>query len=528
MTTGNEGVRRGAQVPEDGTQWDETVDVVVVGSGAGAMTGAYIAADAGASTLVLERTHLLGGTSADSGAACWLPGTQVQSRADVPDSTESARTYLRAVLGDAELEKIDAFVTSAPQLVERLERDPAIVFEWRPFPDYFDAPGRVPGGRSFVPVDLPRAQIGRLAELVRPTVDRDRAGLGHSDGALKAGRALIGRLLLALDGTGRARIRASTRLTSLVVQDGRVVGVEALGPDGPLRVRADRGVLLAAGGFERNAQLREACNVPGSAQWSMAPADTNTGDAITAARDIGADVRLMEEGWWCPGLVQPDGAAAFTLGLRGGLLVDADGVRFANESLPYDRMGRQFAAAPGRIPSYFVFDSRWGGALPAITVPTVAPEACLAAGTWVQASTPAELADAIGVPAATLEETVAHFNAQADAGTDDDHGRGADAYDRFFADGTGPNPALVPLDTPPYYAARVVLSDLGTKGGLCTDTDARVLDEQGAPVPGLYAAGNTAASFTGHLYPGPGAPIGTAMVFAGRAADHMTRSADSL
>lgn len=505
----------------DRTGWDEEFDVVVVGSGAGALTGAWAAATAGRSTLVLEATDLLGGTTSYSGAACWLPGTQVQERGQAGDSIESARTYLHALLGDRNAAMQEAFLDQAPALVAALEADPAIEFEFRPFPDYFAAPGRLDRGRSFVPLDLPVEEIGAMAALVRPPVERDRVGKGHGRGPLTAGRALIGRLLLAAHNTGRATVSVGTPLTELISEDGRVVGVVASSKDGPRRIRARQGVLLAAGGFERDPGLRSTHHVPGDAAWTMAPAGTNTGAPMAAAVAVGAATGLLAEAWFCPGLAQPDGGAAFTLGFRGGLLVDADGRRFANESLPYDQMGRQMAAAAGRVPSYLIFDSRNGAALPAISIPAAVPAEQLAAGTWVQADTLADLAEAIGLPADALAATVSRFNGFAASGTDEDFARGEDPYDRFFAAGEGPNPCLVPIDQPPYIAARMVLSDLGTKGGLCTDAAGRVLDTDADPIPGLYAAGNTSASMSGTVYPGPGIPIGTAMVFASLAVADM-------
>jgi 3-oxosteroid 1-dehydrogenase len=504
--------------------WEAVYDVVVVGSGAGAMAGAYVAAAGGRSTVVLEATDRLGGTSAYSGAACWLPGTQVQERAGADDSTESARTYLRALLGEETTDRQEAFLTHAPALVELLERDPAIEFRWQAFPDYFDAPGRMDRGRSIVPVDLPAEEIGELAALVRPPVERDRAGQDHADGPLVQGRALIGRLLLAYVRTSHGAVRTGTRVTGLVTEGSRVVGVNAQTADGPVRIGARGGVLLAAGGFERDGDLRARHGVPGAAEWSMAPQGTNTGESMAAAVEIGAATDLLGEGWFCPGLAQPDDAAAFTLGLRGGLLIDGDGNRYANECLPYDRMGRQMAAAPGRVPSFLVFDSREGGRVPAIAIPALSSEEHLAAGTWVRADSLGELARRIGVPPEALTATVERFNGFAAEGVDHDFGRGEDSYDRFFAAGDGPNPALVPVDRPPYYAARVVLSDLGTKGGLRTDASARVLREDGTPIPGLYAAGNTSASLAGPVYPGPGIPIGTAMVFSSLAVQDMAEA----
>ncbi|RFU20585.1 FAD-dependent oxidoreductase [Geodermatophilus marinus] len=497
-------------------------DVVVVGSGAGALTGAFVAAAGGRSVVVLEATDRLGGTSAYSGAACWLPGTQVQERAGIGDSSEAARTYLRALIGEGTAAHQDAFVEHAPVLVEFLERDPAIAFEWRPFPDYFAAPGRMDAGRAINPLDLPAAELGELAALIRPPVDRDRAGRDHARSApLSQGRALIGRLLLAYVRAGGA-IRTGARVTDLLTDDGRVVGVMAMTADGPVEVRARHGVLLAAGGFERNTAMRVAHGVPGAAEWSMAPAEAAAGEPIGAAVALGAATDLLDQAWLCPGILHPDGSAAFTLGLRGGLIVDGNGHRYADESLPYDRMGRQMAAAPDRVPSWLVFDSRTGGELPAISLPPLPADVHLAAGTWVRAGTLQDLAGRIGVPAAALTATVDRFNGFAASGVDEDFGRGDDPYDRFFAAGDGPNPCLVPVDTAPYFAARLVLSDLGTKGGLRTDPHARVLRADGDAIPGLYAAGNTSASMAGPVYPGPGIPIGTAMVFSSLAVRDMT------
>lgn len=507
---------------------DECYDVVVVGSGAGALAGAHTAASAGLRTLVLEKADVVGGTSAYSGAACWLPGSDVQRRAGADDSTASARTYLSALLGPESADHREAFLAAAPEVVESLERAPSMAFTWQAFPDYFAAPGRPERGRSIVPTDLPAEELGELLPLVRPPVERERRGKGHRHGPLSGGRALIGRLLLAVTGTGSGTVRTGTRVTGLTTDraGSRVTGVRATTPDGDTtRIGSRAGVLLAAGGFEGDPDLRRRHGVPGDPVWSMAPPSVNTGDPLRAAVGVGAATARMNEAWLCPGLAQPDGSAAFTLGLRGGLFVDRSGHRFANESLPYDRMGRELAAAPDRVPAHFVFDSRHDGHPPAIAIPDTPAEDHVAAGTRMCADTLTELATALDVPADALQATVERFNHFARTGTDADFHRGEDPYDRFFADPGqgGPNPCLVPLDRPPFHAARIVLADLGTKGGLRTDVDARVLDTAGTAIPGLYAAGNTSASFTGSCYPGPGLPIGSAMTFAYRAVRAMTQ-----
>ncbi len=253
----------------------------------------------------------------------------------------------------------------------------------------------------------------------------------------------------------------------------------------------------------------------------MAPQGTNQGEPLEAAMTLGAATDFSALGWFCPGLEQVDGGGSFTLGFRSGLMVDQLGHRYANESLPYDRFGREMAKAPERVPSWFVFDSAEGGRLPGIAMPEGDPEAHLAAGTWVRADSIAELAAATGVPTDALLASVERFNGFCESGVDEDFGRGTDEYDTFFTGGTGPNKALTGVTQGPFYAARFVLSDLGTKGGLVTDASGRVLRADGSVIEGLYAASNSTASMFGGVYPGPGAPLGSAMVFASLAVRDM-------
>ncbi|GAA4545194.1 FAD-dependent oxidoreductase [Pseudonocardia xishanensis] len=498
------------------------VDVVVAGSGAAALTGAYTAAKRGLRVLVLEKTDRLGGTSAYSGAGLWLPGNDVQRRGGVQDSVEAGLEYLRATVGDrtpADLQQ--AYVRSGPELVAFLERDPAIEFETMPFPDYFEAPGRAkPAGRAICPAPLAGSELGdRLAQL-RPTMNADKFGEQVPRDTLTHGQALIARLLLAIDATGNADIRTGCPLESLVKVDGRVVGVRAGGRE----VRARAGVLVAAGGYECDGDRRQRFHGLPTGDWTAAYPGSNTGDALEALEGVGAGVDLLDEAWWCPATLFPNGRAVFTLGLTAGIFVGPDGTRFGNESLPYDRMGhilldRIHELGPD-VEFWWVFDSRTETP-PGIVSPVPDKEELRAAKLWRTADTVEGLATEIGVPAVALRETVDRFNGFAASGTDDDFHRGEDDYDRFFAVGDGPNPALVPLDRGPLHAVRIVLSDLGSKGGARIGTSGEVLDTDGRPIPGLFAAGNSSASVTGHVYPGPGTPLGSGMVFAHRAANAM-------
>jgi 3-oxosteroid 1-dehydrogenase len=498
-------------------------DVVVVGSGAGALTGAWAAAAAGLRTVVLEKAQVCGGTTAYSGGNVWLPGNKHALAGGLPDSVERARTFLGAVVGETDLDRQEAFLEVAPGLVDVLEQDDDIRFVLEPMSEYYDAPGRLPGGSQVSAAPATADELGpEVLALVRQAIGPDRWGTDAPREQLYGGQALIARLLKAFLARG-GEVRTGTTVDGLLVEDGRVVGVEAQTPEGRVTVRAGRGVLLGSGGFERNQELREKFGVPGQAAHSMAPRETNTGEALLAGIAAGGATGHLQEAWFCPALLEPDGSAGFLIGFRGGVIVDAKGRRFGNESLPYDRFGREMAKAAPE--AWWVFDNREGGRTPGIRcVPGSRRQDYLDGGCWVTAESVAELADLMGVPAGALEETVERWNGFAAAGVDEDHHRGEDEFDRRWAfPNDQPNPCLVPIDQGPFFAAKVVLGDLGTKGGLVTDVDANVLREDGSAIPGLFATGNTMASMTGPFYPAPGCPIGTAMVFGYRAVQAMAR-----
>ena len=252
----------------------------------------------------------------------------------------------------------------------------------------------------------------------------------------------------------------------------------------------------------------------------------NTGLALQAGMAVGAATDLMDQAWWSPGLTHPDGRSAFSLWFTGGIFVNQDGKRFVNESGPYDRIGKviidQIACGAMTLPFWMIYDDREGLGPPvkATNVSMVEPERYVEAGLWHTADTLPELAATIGVDADNLVSTVKRFNEFVATGIDEDFGRGDEAYDRAFSGGRSP---MVPIETGPYHAAAFGLSDLGTKGGLVTDSHARVLDTGGNPIDGLYAAGNTMAAVSGTAYPGGGNPIGASMLFSHLAAKHMAQ-----
>ena len=509
------------------TQYDEAVDVIVAGSGGG-ITGAYTAAREGLSVALLEAGDKFGGTTAYSGGGgVWFPCNAVLRRAGSDDTIEAALTYFHAVVGDRTPRELqDTYVRGGAELIDYLEADDNFEFTVLPWPDYFGkAPeARLDGMRHIVATPLPGEVLGVDAGLIRGPLDNERLGAPAPD-LLIGGRALVGRFLAALRRFPDVALHRNTELVDLIIESGAVVGAVARRDGEQLRIRARRGVLLAAGGFERNQRMRTTFGIPGRIADSMG-APNNVGSAHEAAMRAGAGTDLMDQAWWSPGLIHPDGSAVFALWFAGGIFVNQAGRRFVNESAPYDRVGREVIAemSAGRLsqPFWMVYDDRRGEVPPvkATNVSLVDTESYRAAGLWRTADTVGELAEKIGVPADVLAESIARYNEMVAAGIDSDFGRGDEAYDRAFSRG---KPPLVPIDTGPFHAAAFGLSDLGTKGGLRTDTRARVLDETGEPIPGLYAAGNTMAAVSGMTYPGGGNPIGASMLFSHLAALDMAR-----
>jgi succinate dehydrogenase/fumarate reductase flavoprotein subunit len=523
--------------------WDFECDVLVVGSGGGALTGAYAAASQELDTLVIEATDKFGGTTCYSGGAVWLPGNQASARDGLDDTNDTALDYFQTVVGDRTARDLQrAFVRNAPKVVELLERSPHIRFFWFAFPDYYGDIGCPPAharGRDILVAPLPVAEAGSFANQIRSSMPQDISGFPEPD-FLGGGRALVGRILLACQ-DANARLQLNCSLEELIVEDGRVVGAVADHGGRPVRIRARRGVLMAAGGFERNQQMRDEFGVAGSADWSCG-APGGTGKAISAGLKIGAATDLMSECWWMPGLIQPNGRTGFIAAVNGGIIVNAAGERFGNETGPYDRFGRKMRAghATGvdHVPAWWIWDASLGDAVPsaAISMPVLDFDTYDQAGLWRRGQTLAELAGKIGVSADGLERTVARFNGFCESGVDEDFHRGETPYDIYIARELAavmgrnppnpvgsPNPCLIPIRTGPFYAAKVVLGDLGSKGGLKTDANSRVLRRDGSVISGLYAAGDTMAAASGEHYPAPGTPIGSCMVFSYLAAMDMAR-----
>lgn len=533
-------------------------DVVVVGSGAAGMTAALTAAHHGLSALVVEKTDRFGGSTARSGGGIWAPMNAVLNRAGVADSPEQARAYLAYVAGDGvDAARQQALLDHGPAMLELVRSLTPVDFAWVPgYADYYpEAPGGLAQGRSVEPIPLDGrvlgADLAQLSPAYLPAPDgvtitqaeyrwlslgprHPRAMLASVKVAARLARCrVLHQRLLTMGQALATGLRAGLRdlavpvwlntpMTGLHIEDGRVTGVEVARDGQAGLIRARRGVLLAAGGFEHNGPMRERYQQPpiGTA-WTTGAAG-NTGDAIVAGEAAGAALDLMDDAWWGPSIPLSRGPY-FCLAERslpGCILVNGAGQRFVNESSPYvDAVHAMYAGHSPEvphIPSWLITDQRYRNRYVFAGLPPgrKLPRRWYAAGAVFRAPDLPGLAGQIGIDGEALAKTVAKFNEFAEAGRDADFGRGDSAYDRYYSDPRQqPNPCLAPLRRPPFYAIKIVPGDLGTKGGLRTDDRARVLRADGSVIPGLYAAGNTSAAVMGHSYAGAGATIGPAMTF---------------
>ncbi|BBH67418.1 3-ketosteroid-delta-1-dehydrogenase [Actinoplanes sp. OR16] len=528
-------------------------DVVVAGAGAAGMTAALTTARSGLSTVVLEKAAVFGGSTARSGAGIWVPNNDVVLAAGVPDTFAKADAYMAAVVGpEVPAARRQAFLTAGPRAIAFIQRWSPLRFRWmEAYPDYYpELAGGMPNGRSIEPDALDANILGDELANLNPSYIPTPAGTviydvdyrwlaliaRHPRGVAVAGDMVLRYLRLAAQGKNpitmgqalagglRAGLLAAdvpvnlkTPLVDLYVENGRVAGVIALQDQKETLFRARRGVVIGSGGFEHNERMRKQFQAePIGTDWTVG-ASSNTGDGIEAGERAGAGLALMDDSWWGPMIPLPEGPY-FCLSERtlpGTVFVNAAGKRFVNEAAPYSDVVHVMYQG-NHFPAWMITDQDYRNRyLFKETAPLLPyPQTWYDSGALVKDWTITGLASRIGVPAAALRATIDRVNAQARAGRDTDFHRGDSAYDAYFADPTNtPNPCLAPIWLPPFYAFKIVPGDLGTKGGLTTDTRSRVVRPDGSVIPGLYAAGNASAAVMGHSYAGAGSTLGPAMTF---------------
>ncbi|WP_371628552.1 FAD-binding protein [Streptomyces sp. NBC_00341] len=544
-----------------GETWDEEFDFVVVGGGGGGMAAALTAADSGLSTVVIEKGARYGGSTGISGGGIWIPNNPTLRARGHDDSRESVRRYLdRLTGGRVPSARLDAYVDQGPAAMELLGASRWMRFFWvKGYADYHpEYEGGRPLGRSVEALPFDTRKLGDDERHQRPNSLKGPLGLwitakDYRDLAMvkrtwrgrwasvvaawrvssnmvarrhmaTGGRALVARLRMALKDAG-VPLRLRSPMTGLVTgADGGVTGIVADRDGTAVRIGARHGVLLATGGFDHNQEMREKYLPEGGRENHSAGAVENTGDGIVAGQGLGAALDFMDDAWWMPSVRHPAGATIPLVSERcipPSVIVSGDGRRFTNESSPYVNFVHDQIEG-GHTTAWFVMDAKARARYPfAQILPGMPfPRAFYENGTVHRADTVTELARKIGVPEEALTGTVERFNAFAGSGRDTDFGRGDSAYDRYYGDPTLKNPNLDRLDRAPYYAIRIEIGDLGTKGGLVCDEHSRVLREDGSAIAGLYATGNTSASVMANEYAGPGATIGPSIVFGYIAARH--------
>ncbi|GGL49846.1 FAD-dependent oxidoreductase [Wenxinia marina] len=545
------------------TALKDSYDLVVVGSGAAGMAAALTAAEGGLDVVILEKDATVGGSTAVSGGAIWIPDNPKMRAAGMEDDREAAFTYIAGEAGNRmKPDLVRAFLKAGPEMVTFMEAHAALQFEHRAYsPDYHpDRPGAAMGGRVLDALTFDGRTLGDDFDRLKPPIGEftifggmmlNRFDIGHfMKMTRKPSSALHAARLLARHGRDRLRHRRGTRLVLGQAVAGRlfksvldrgipvVTGatlerLEMLGDrvaavtlaDGR-RVAARRGVVLATGGFPQNAQLRAQVMphvAAGAPHASMSPA-AGTGGAITAAQAIGAHFVTTNShaAFWAPVSMLPgkDGPRPFPhlfldRAKPGVIAVGPDGRRFVNEAVSY----HDFVSAmieTGTTRAWLICDCR---ALRRYGLGPVRPFPApwrqhVRSGYLKTGDSPVALADAIGVPADALEATVAEVNGFAETGTDAAFGKGSTAYQTYLGDPeVGPNPCLAPLTRAPFVAIEIQPGDIGTTMGLDTDPSGRVLREDGSAIPGLYACGNDMNSIMAGAYPGAGITLGPALTF---------------
>jgi 3-oxosteroid 1-dehydrogenase len=553
----------------DSTTWDVVTDCVMVGSGGGSMCAALAVNAAGLQALVLEKAEVMGGSTAMSGGVLWLPDNKVSRRAGVEDSRDDALRYFASVVGDegpsTSPMRVTAFLDAVDPMIEFLESEGIPFKHCEGYSDYYDdRPGGKPRGRSLetelfdvnqlgpwrsrlrvsetLPAlalyinEVPAAELSgrtvRSAVTIAKVAGRTAKATLKGQKVYGAGVALQGWMLRAAV-SADIPVWTSTPVTELIRDDtGQVIGVTATRDGRQLRIRARRGVLLNSGGFAHNDAMRgKYGRKPASTEWTVAN-EGDTGEIIEEAMRLGAATDLMDEAWWIPSSLQPDGSAMYAVYERSkphAILVDGSGQRYVNEAASYMEVGQAMYernASVAAIPSWWIMDSRnrrrymWG-----MTPGGITPRGWYSSGYIRKANSLEELAALCNIDSAGLVRSVTRYNESAVNGKDPDFNKGERAHDRRFGDPrVKPNPCVAPVSKPPFYAIALYPGDVGTCGGLLTDEFARVLDTSGNVIDGLYATGNCTASVVGRTYPGAGASIGASFAFGWIAAQHMSET----
>jgi 3-oxosteroid 1-dehydrogenase len=524
------------------------------------MVGALTARAHGLESMVIEKREVIGGNTAKSGGVMWIPNNPLMATAAVHDSYQAAMDYFEDVVGDvgpaSSLARRHAFVTQGPKMVSFLQQQGVRFVRCDGWSDYYpDARGGCARGRAIEGRLWDGNQLGTWLNKIQPGNMWDRTHLAAYAGeitmlqnqdrslrnrmiatrarirtkvALRRGRlpvttgwSYIGQMLYLCSRMG-VTVWTESPLRDLVVEGNRVVGVvvEQAGRD--LRVQTRRGVLLAAGGFSHNLEMRKRYLDPAAGTDYSMSNPGETGEVIELAIKYGAATDLLDEVIWTPtSVVEGSPLGDWNRQRPGTIIVAADGMRFCNEANSYVEVGKAMLdrnRATRAVPSWLIFDDDFRRRNVA---PGIIPAQSSAKSALYQAGTLEELASLCEIDPGGLRTQVDGFNVNARKGVDPEFHKGENAYNRYLGDPkVKPNNCLAPIEHPPFYAAPLYPGDVGTCGGILADEHARVLSTSDGVIEGLYAAGNCTASVMGRKYLGAGASIANTSVFGYIAALH--------
>jgi succinate dehydrogenase/fumarate reductase flavoprotein subunit len=540
----------------------ETFDVVVLGGGIGGLSAALAAFEHGLRPVLLEKSDQVGGTTSDSYGLIWVGNNHLMQAAGQTDPREDIVRYMR-FLGGGELseDRMLALVDYSPEAIRFYE---SCGIPFRLIGGLVDhyygvAEGARGAGRTLEADLVSGSVLGGWSDKVRTpkdapyfvtaaeqyawgginrysTWDQDLVRDRRAKDMRGKGVGLVTHFVKLLLARG-VPIRLDTAVEGLVVENGRVSGVRM--HDGvPLPAR--KGVVLATGGYEWNAELmRDFDPIPRLEPLSP---PSSTGDGLIMGAEIGAAIRRIQNNLnlMLGFHLVPDEPNREPIQCMAGIsemcsphtiVVNQSGQRFADESYfqsvvpalrQFDTLKHDYA----NLPCFLIFDQQFTASYSLAHLP---------AGTLVprsveRADTIAELAAKLGIDAEGLESTVARFNRFAAEGVDQDFGRGAKRWrlaDRSAEQRKNPslkNPSLGALTRPPFYGLELRPS-LGTSSaGLLADANGQVLHQRRHPIPGLYASGVVAVrNELGAGYQA-GLNLASAMTFSYLAAKHMQRS----
>ncbi len=440
-------------------KWDETWDVVVVGSGFAGQAAAAEAAGGGAKVVVLEKMPTYGGNSIINGGvyAAWDSQFHYRQKLNLGDDSVKQHTDDTVKGGD---------YYNLPELVEVMAKGAAPALDW---------------------------MINEGGAKVRPTVTR--AG-GHTAYRTHSAVAGVGReyteALRKIAEKRGAKMVLGSEVTWIWRKDADpaspVLGVEVKRGRRVLNIKAAKALILASGGFSRDLKMRLAHNPRLVDSFNCTNHPGATGEMIRFAQAVGADTLQMNFIQLYPfaepetGILDTPAVYPFNGPGYGIVYVTKEGKRFVNELERRDVCAfAQINLGPNAKPTWSIFSDamvlKMGGSNEEIA-------AGLAKGRFVKADTIAELAAKIKIPAAALTETINKHNKYIQDGKDPDFNKSM-------------TKVMIPMVQGPFYAIAQWPAIHHCMGGLRINPNAQVVDVFGAVIPGLYAAGEVAGGVHG-------------------------------